>query len=50
MLRLARETGFSDARYVSTAELIERYFADRLDSLKPSSGEPLLVATLAGAA
>jgi methyltransferase (TIGR00027 family) len=45
MLALAREVGFKDARHVSGTLLAERYFADRTDGLRPSSGEDLLVAT-----
>ena len=45
MLALAREAGFKHARHVSGSSLAERYFADRTDGLRPSSGEDLLVAT-----
>jgi hypothetical protein len=45
MLSLAREAGFTDAHHVSGASLAERYFNDRSDGLRPSSGEDLLVAT-----
>jgi methyltransferase (TIGR00027 family) len=45
MLGLAREAGFAGARHVSGASLAERYFADRTDGLRPSSGEDLLLAT-----
>jgi methyltransferase (TIGR00027 family) len=45
MLALAREVGFADARHVSGTSLAERYFADRTDGLRPSTGEDLLVAT-----
>ncbi|MFG3117549.1 class I SAM-dependent methyltransferase [Streptomyces sp. NPDC048197] len=45
MLALAREAGFKDARHVPGAALAERYFADRTDGLRPSSGESLLLAT-----
>ncbi|MBL1112947.1 class I SAM-dependent methyltransferase [Streptomyces sp. 110] len=45
MLALAREAGFEDVRHVSGASLAERYFADRTDGLRPSSGEDLLLAT-----
>ncbi|MGA4948351.1 class I SAM-dependent methyltransferase [Streptomyces lydicamycinicus] len=44
MLALAREAGFEDARHVSGDTLAERYFADRTDGLRPSSGEDLLLA------
>ncbi|MFD5191749.1 class I SAM-dependent methyltransferase [Streptomyces sp. NPDC058357] len=45
MLALARGAGIADARHVPGALLAERYFADRTDGLRPSSGEDLLVAT-----
>ncbi|WP_413099718.1 class I SAM-dependent methyltransferase [Streptomyces sp. Inha503] len=45
MLELAREAGFKDVRHVPGASLAERYFADRTDGLRPSSGEDLLLAT-----
>jgi methyltransferase (TIGR00027 family) len=45
MLTLAREAGFKDARHVPGTMLAERYFADRTDGLRPSSGEDLLLAT-----
>jgi len=45
MVALAREAGFPDARHVSGTSLAERYYADRTDGLRPSSGEDFLVAT-----
>ncbi|GAA2426508.1 class I SAM-dependent methyltransferase [Streptomyces pulveraceus] len=45
MLALARGAGIADVRHVPGALLAERYFADRTDGLRPSSGEDLLVAT-----
>ncbi|MEU7245516.1 class I SAM-dependent methyltransferase [Streptomyces sparsogenes] len=45
MLALARDAGFGDVRHVSGSSLAERYFADRTDGLRPSSGEDLLLAT-----
>jgi methyltransferase (TIGR00027 family) len=45
MVALAREVGFKDAQHVAGTLLAERYFADRTDGLRPSSGEDLLVAT-----
>ncbi|MFA3841430.1 class I SAM-dependent methyltransferase [Streptomyces aureus] len=45
MLTLAHGAGFKDVRHVSGALLAERYFADRTDGLRPSSGEDLLLAT-----
>jgi methyltransferase (TIGR00027 family) len=44
ILALARDAGFREASHVSTADLIDRYFADRTDGLRPSSGEGLIVA------
>jgi methyltransferase (TIGR00027 family) len=44
MLALAGEAGFEDAEHVPGTLLAERYFADRADGLRPSSGEDLLVA------
>ena len=44
MLAMAREAGFADVRHVSGASLGERYFADRSDGLRPSSGEDFVVA------
>ncbi|ANS28570.1 hypothetical protein [Rhodococcus opacus] len=44
MLTLAREAGFDGAQHVAGTSLAERYFADRSDGLRPSSGEDLLVA------
>jgi methyltransferase (TIGR00027 family) len=44
MLTLAREAGFTDVHHVSGTSLAERYFADRTDGLRPSTGEGLLVA------
>lgn len=45
MLALARDAGFADARHLSGASLGHRYFADRSDRLRPSSGEDVLLAT-----
>ena len=45
MLALAHEAGFKDAHHVSGVSLAQRYFADRTDGLRPSSGEDLLLAT-----
>ncbi|MGF7236235.1 MAG: class I SAM-dependent methyltransferase [Frankia sp.] len=45
MLALAHEAGFKDARHVSGSSLAERYFADRGDGLRPSTGEDFVVAT-----
>jgi methyltransferase (TIGR00027 family) len=45
MLALAREAGFRVVRHVSGSSLADRYFADRTDGLRPSSGEDFLIAT-----
>ena len=46
MLALANENGLPNARVVLAAEMIERYFEGRSDSLRPASAEPMLVATI----
>jgi hypothetical protein len=46
MLALAHDAGFQAARHVSAAEFGERYFAERVDELRPPhNGEELLVTT-----
>jgi methyltransferase (TIGR00027 family) len=46
MLALARDAGFKDAQHVSSAALAQRYFAGRVDGLRPPNrAEELLVAT-----
>jgi methyltransferase (TIGR00027 family) len=45
ILSLAREAGFKEVRHVSAAELAHRYFAGRIDGLRPpNGGEELMVA------
>jgi methyltransferase (TIGR00027 family) len=44
-LALARDAGFAQVEHVSAEALAARYFADRTDGLRPSSGEDFLVAT-----
>ncbi|GED15566.1 class I SAM-dependent methyltransferase [Aneurinibacillus migulanus] len=44
MLALAREAGFREVRYVSSADLNQRYFTGRTDGLLLPSGEEFLVA------
>lgn len=46
MLALAEDSGLTDVRHVAGTSLAARYFADRTDGLRPSSGEDILVATL----
>jgi methyltransferase (TIGR00027 family) len=45
MLTVARAAGFKDVQHWSAAELVRRYFTDRVDELRPSSGEDFLIAT-----
>lgn len=46
MLALAREAGFKKVEHVSAAVLTERYFAGRIDGLRPpNNSEELLVAS-----
>ena len=45
MLALAREAGLPGSRHVSLATLAQRYFSERTDGLRPSSGEDFLIAT-----
>jgi methyltransferase (TIGR00027 family) len=45
LVALAREAGFKDARHVSARSLADRYFSGRVDGLRPSSSEELLVAS-----
>lgn len=44
IVALAREAGFLHARHVSAADLTQRYFAGRVDSLRPAEGEAFLLA------
>ena len=45
MLSLARDAGFVRVEHVSSKDLAARYFADRTDGLRPSTGEDFVVAT-----
>jgi methyltransferase (TIGR00027 family) len=45
-LALARAAGFADVRHVSGTELNQRYFSNRADGLRMSTGEDFLVATV----
>ena len=45
MLSLARDAGFARVEHVSSKQLAARYFADRTDGLRPSTGEDFVVAT-----
>ena len=44
MLALAEDAGFAQVRHVSGTSLADRYFSDRPDGLRPSSGEDFLLA------
>ena len=44
ILAAAGRAGFKEARHVAGTSFAERYFANRSDGLRPSSGEDLLVA------
>ncbi len=45
MLAFARDAGFAGGEHVSSDDLGDRWFADRPDGLRPSSGEDFLIAT-----
>lgn len=45
---LARDAGFGDVHMVTSADLHNRYFADRHDGLSPIGGEDLVIATAGG--
>jgi O-methyltransferase involved in polyketide biosynthesis len=45
MLALARDAGFKAVQHVPGTSHTARYFANRTDGLRPSSGEDLLLAT-----
>lgn len=45
MLTLAKKAGFKQVEHFSTTDLIERYFSQRSDGLRPSSGEEFLIAS-----
>lgn len=44
MVAMACDAGFRDAEHVAGSVLAERWFRDRADGLRPSTGEDLLVA------
>jgi methyltransferase (TIGR00027 family) len=46
IMSLAREAGFTEVEHVAATTLIERYFADRRDGLRPGKAEELLLATV----
>ncbi|NLU84514.1 class I SAM-dependent methyltransferase [Rhodococcus sp. HNM0569] len=44
MIGMARDAGFADVRHIAGTALGDRYFTDRPDGLRPSSGEDFVVA------
>jgi methyltransferase (TIGR00027 family) len=44
LVALARDAGFTNVRYVPTAELAERYLTGRTDGLRAAGGEGILLA------
>jgi methyltransferase (TIGR00027 family) len=46
MLALARANGVPNAKVVLAPEMIERYFSNRSDGLRPASAEPMLVVSI----
>lgn len=44
IVAMAQDAGFRETRHVSTSEMTARYFAGRIDGLRPSSAEEMLVA------
>jgi methyltransferase (TIGR00027 family) len=45
VLAMAREAGFARVEHVSGKDIADRYFADRADGFRPSTGEDFLVAS-----
>ncbi len=45
LVAMAREAGFAAVRHVPTSEVVHRYFEGRVDGLRPSTGEDVLVAS-----
>jgi methyltransferase (TIGR00027 family) len=46
MLAMCRDAGFSAVHHVSPADLVQRYFAERTDGLRPPGAEHFVVAEL----
>jgi hypothetical protein len=46
MLAMVREAGFSGAQHISGSTLAERYFGNRTDGLRPSTGEDFVIGTI----
>jgi O-methyltransferase involved in polyketide biosynthesis len=45
IVECALDAGFASARHIASATLADRYFADRTDGLRPSTGEDVLIAS-----
>jgi methyltransferase (TIGR00027 family) len=45
MLDLARKFGFKNLQHLSTSNLAQKYFQNRADGLRPSTGEEFLIAS-----
>jgi len=45
ILLMAKNAGFKDAKTISTRDMVQSYFKDRIDDLLPASGEVFLLAT-----
>ena len=46
MLAMVREAGFSRAQHISGSTLGKRYFGNRADGLRPSTGEDFVIGTI----
>ncbi len=46
MIKLAIEVGFKNVEHQSTSGMTPRYFSNRADGLKPSTGEELLIVSI----
>ena len=46
MMELALEVGFKHVEHLSVSSLKDKYFTNRIDGLKPSTGEELLIVTI----
>ena len=45
IVAMARDAGFAAVQHIPGSSLGDRYFANRADGLRPSSGEDFVVAT-----
>ena len=46
MLNLARSVGFENLEHLSTVDIVDKYFKNRTDHLRPSTGEEFLIITV----